>query len=62
MADMIHCNFRLPTDIVTQIDELIECGDFGDRSEFIRYAIRKTLMVYGGRCQTPSSKIEVMRG
>lgn len=40
---------RISADDLERIDKLIESGDFGSRSEFARYAIRKMLMNYEGR-------------
>lgn len=40
---------RLSAEDLERIDELIISGDFGSRSEFARYAIRKMLKNYEGR-------------
>lgn len=46
-------NMRVPIELLDEIDRIIKSGDFGDRSEFIKYAIRKTLQNYSGRGQNP---------
>lgn len=58
----LQVNVRLTPDVVAHIDRLVECGDFGDRSEFARYAIRKTLMVYTARGPLTSPETEEVRG
>lgn len=40
---------RVSAEDLERIDELIASGDFGSRSEFARYAIRKMLKSYEGR-------------
>lgn len=45
---------RLSPELADQIDKLIESGEFEDRSEFIRYAIRKTLKTFETRTPPPS--------
>lgn len=44
---------RLSAEDLERIDELISAGDFGSRSEFARYAIRKMLKNYDGRSPPP---------
>lgn len=40
---------RISEEDLERIDALIASGDFGSRSEFARYAIRKMLKGYEGR-------------
>lgn len=56
MARMSFVRVRLSAEQIAAIDALIEEGEFEDRSEFIRYAIRKHLKIYNGRGQTPPPK------
>lgn len=42
-------NIRLPLDLLDEIDVLIKSGDFGDRAEFVKYALRKTIKSYSDR-------------
>lgn len=35
---------RLPKALIKSIDELVEEGEFANRSEFVRYAIREALV------------------
>ena len=53
MSKMPMVGVRLNTEQIAAIDALIEEGEFEDRSEFIRYAVRKHLKTYHGRGQTP---------
>ena len=46
-------SIRLDPEIERKIDELIESGEFGTRTEFIMYAIRITLRNYSGRILPP---------
>lgn len=45
---------RLTQDQLAAIDKLIDSGEFGNRSEFIQYAIRKMLKTFESR--TPPLK------
>lgn len=40
---------RLAKEQLDAIDMLIESGDFGNRAEFIQYAVRKMLKEFKGR-------------
>lgn len=40
---------RISAEDLERIDQLIAAGDFGSRSEFARYAIRKMLKSYDKR-------------
>lgn len=40
---------RLTPEQLREIDMLIESGDFGNRTEFIQYAVRKMLKEFKGR-------------
>lgn len=42
-------NIRLSEDLVNQIQKLIDMGEFGNLSEFVRYSIRVTLRDYPKR-------------
>jgi len=48
-------NIRLSEDIVADIEKLIEAGEFDSTSEFVRYAIRKTLKSFKSRTPPPTS-------
>lgn len=48
---------RLTSGQLAAIDVLVDSGDFGNRSEFVQYAVRKILMNYEGR-GAPSVKSE----
>lgn len=58
MSKMPMVGVRLNTEQIAAIDALIEEGEFEDRSEFIRYAVRKHLKTYHGRGQTPPPKTD----
>ena len=47
---------RLAPNQIAQIDALIAAGDFGNRSEFVQYAVRKILMSYENRSPPPPNK------
>lgn len=40
---------RFTLEQLSEIDALIESGDFGNRSEFVQYAVRKILKDFRGR-------------
>lgn len=40
---------RFTVEQIADMDALIESGDFGNRSEFIQYAVRKILKEFNGR-------------
>ena len=42
----MQINIRMSVDEVMAIDKFIESGDFDNRVEFIRFAVRKTLQAY----------------
>lgn len=44
---------RLAPKQIAQIDALVAAGDFGNRGEFIQYAVRKILMNYENRSPPP---------
>ena len=46
-------SIRLTPEIERQIEDLIDSGEFGNRTEFIMYAIRMTLKNYSGRLTPP---------
>lgn len=48
MSKTVQVNIRLTEEEVKSIDKWIEQGDFDTRTEFIRYALRKVLIVYDG--------------
>lgn len=53
---------RFPPEILAAIDDLVESGDFGNRCEFVQFAVRKMLMSYDGRGRTdtpPPHKIAI---
>lgn len=45
-------NIRLPLELLNEIDILVKNGDFEDRAEFMKYALRKTIQTYNGRGTT----------
>lgn len=45
-------NIRLPLELIDEIDHLVKSGDFEDRAEFMKYALRKTIQSYNGRGKT----------
>ena len=49
---------RVSAEDLERIDELIVSGDFGSRSEFARYAIRKMLKSYEGRSPRLKNTLE----
>ena len=49
---------RVSAEDLERIDELIASGDFGSRSEFARYAIRKMLKSYEGRSPRLKNTLE----
>lgn len=42
-------NVRVSPALLDEIDALVESGEFGNRVEFVRYAIRMTLKGFKGR-------------
>ena len=47
-------NVRVSPTILQEIDKLVESGEFGNRVEFVRYAIRMTLKQFeGGKSRYP---------
>lgn len=40
---------RFTVEQIEHMDKLIESGDFGTRTEFIQYAVRKMLKEFKGR-------------
>ena len=52
---MVHpqISVRLAPKQLEQIDALVAAGDFGNRGEFIQYAVRKILMNYENRSPPP---------
>ena len=42
-------NIRLPVDLLDEMDSIIKTGDFHDRAEFVKYALRRTVSLYSGR-------------
>lgn len=42
-------NVRISPNILAEIDKLIESGEFGNRAEFVRYALRMTLKSFDKR-------------
>lgn len=52
---MVHpqISVRLAPKQLEQIDALVAAGDFGNRGEFIQYAVRKILMSYENRSPPP---------
>ena len=46
-------NVRLTPALLAEIDKLVESGEFGNRVEFVRYAIRMTLKDFDGRSPPP---------
>ena len=53
---MVHpqISVRLAPKQLEQIDALVAAGDFGNRGEFIQYAVRKILMSYENRSPPPN--------
>ena len=45
----IQVNIRLTPDEADAIDRLIESGDFDNKTEFIRFALKKVLKAYDGQ-------------
>ncbi|WP_324735250.1 ribbon-helix-helix protein, CopG family [Thermococcus sp. SY098] len=43
-ANESRFTIRLPKTLLKSIDELVENGEFNNRSEFVRYAIREALV------------------
>lgn len=56
---MVHpqISVRLAPKQLEQIDALVAAGDFGNRGEFIQYAVRKILMNYESRSPPPPTKM-----
>ncbi len=58
----VQVNVRMTADEIVAIDKLIATGDFDSRTEFIRYCVRKVLVVYSGQRigldPMPETKIE----
>lgn len=46
MNKIVQANVRLTPEEASKIDFLIESGDFDNRTEFIRFALKKVLMSY----------------
>ncbi len=59
---MAQLSIRFDEDIRKQILELIDQGDFSTISEFVKYAVRKTLKDYSGRISHPPPPIKGDRG
>lgn len=57
MAETRQCNLRIPVTLLEQIDILIALGEFEDRSEFIKYAMRTALRDYYKRGQALSPEV-----
>lgn len=45
----IQVNIRLTPEEAEAIDRLIESGDFDNKTEFIRFALKKVLKAYDGQ-------------
>lgn len=45
----VQVNIRMTQSEIEQIDKLIENGDFENRTEFVRYAVRKFLKNWDGK-------------
>ena len=45
----VQVNVRMTANEIAEIDKLIAAGDFDSRTEFIRYCVRKVLVVYSGQ-------------
>ncbi len=49
--EVVGC--RLDSSILEKIDQLINEGEFTNRGEFLKYAVRMTLKRYEGRAPPP---------
>jgi len=48
VAKTVQLNIRLSPEEVVTIDKWIENGDFDNRTEFVRFALKKILVTYDG--------------
>lgn len=46
-------NMRFDPEIVAKIDELVRSGEFENRTEFVKYCVRKTLASFKSRSPPP---------